>query len=632
MTGQRSPGTRVLQRFELKNEQPDRGLGETWLAADHEDGGRDVLVKYPGAALTSPEAFYALVAKLKGASPTGVLPLVVGGVEGGAPFVVYEEARTRSLADWLDGYREAGTQPSLGMVQSIFGKVCSNLASAHQAGFVHRALSPRSVLVRRPKGGEASALIVDLELAPFFASEMLLATRPYRAPEQDERAAQSRRTESVAADVFALGVMLAEMLTLQSGPVAGRDLTWADFARRSADKVLATLVGLNRDVPEGVWAATAKALSRTIAERPGDAQKFRAQVRGALQAAGRLTDVSPTENDPPMPTRRAAASGAGRARVSSQPVIEGWQRAAVEAPPKVEVSAPVIVPVTAAPLAVPAAPLPQVAPWSSPEVRAAAAAQVVAAPSFAYADETAAEGDTDEPSSTWQDVAAPAHLTGGATVGADLFAEVDEPATNVMSAQVLSQTRQSRPGGETLALGDVGLDRVAPVASRPRPLMETVQMGDDLSPALARAARAGSDTLPIDGTMAAFGLSAGIARGSEESPDGTMMLDGPAPKVPMGRPIARPIVPMTPPAAIGRGFDAFAPAHSPSATLPVTDGPAPGAWMPHAVSQVPPGVSRPPAPRGSTPVARREGFPWAILAAVVMVGAALGVLVFTLTR
>ncbi len=639
---------RVHQRFELKSEQPDRGLGETWLAVDHGDGGRDVLVKYPAGALASPDAFNALIARLTGASPTGLLPLLAGGVEQGAPFVVYEESRSRSLADWLDGYREAGTQPSLGMVQSIFGKVCMSLVSAHQAGFVHRALSPRSVLLRRAKGGEPTALVVDLELAPFFTGEALLATRAWRAPEQDERAGQSRRTESAATDVFALGVMLAEMLTLQSGPVAGRELTWAEFTRKGADKVLVTLAALNRDVPDGVWAAVAKAISRTVAERPVDAQKFRAQVRGALQAAGRLTDVSPTENDPPVPTRRASlAKVSERAPASSQPVIEGWEKSEPGAPAKVSPVTSHVEPVSVAPRPASAAPSPPVASRRAPEAKAAAALKVPAAPSFAQVVGAWVEGGAHDLTNTLPEVPDLARHTDGRAeefvtepapsrapaVGAEPFDEGDEPATSVMSARALPPLRKARPGAETLPITGVGLDVIAASAARPRGFAETIRQGDDPEPPSMRVARAGSDTLPIDGDVSPFGALARFPRDLPESADGTMMIDDPAPRVPVARAsVVRPIAPVAPSTAVGRGFDAFAQEPSPSDTLPITGGLAPGVWIPPAVSQVPSLVPRPLAPGGGPSVAAPEGFPWAILAAVVMVGAALGVLVFALTR
>ena len=619
MTGQRTPGARIEQRFELKREQPDRGLGETWLAVDHADGGRDVLVKYPGAVLPSPDAFNALMAKLKSASPTGLVPLLASGVEGGAPFIVYEESRSRSLADWLDGYREAGTQPSFGMVQAIFGKVCSSLASAHQAGFVHRALSPRSVLLRRAKGGEPTALVVDLELAPFFTGEAILATRAWRAPEQEDRAAQSRRTENSATDVFALGVMLVEMLTLQSGPFAGRETSWAEFARRSPDKVRVTLAGLNRDVPEAVWAVVAKALSRTVAERPADAQKFRAQVRGALQATGRLAEVAPTENDPPVPTRRGAAPKVSESpRVDSQPAIMGWQRSDASAPAKVSHATMHDEPVIAAPRPAPSAPPLRVAPEPAydlthtfPEVQDAT-----------HHTDGGVEEEATEPASSHAYV-----------LGADPFDESDEPATNVMDARALPQMRKPRPGGETLSIVEAGLGMTAPDTNRPRVFAETIGAEDDPAPRSMRAARAGSDTLPIDEGQYSFGVSAGFSRELPESAEGTMMIDGPAPRVPVARAApVRPIAPAAPSSPIGRGFDAFASEHAPSDTLPVTGGPVPGLWIPPAMSHVPSVVPRPLAPRVQAPVATAEGFPWAILAAVVMVGAALGVLVFALTR
>jgi len=126
------------------------------------------------------------------------------------------------LDAWAAAMR-ASHQPPHVIVRAmleLFGKVCDGVSFAHQHGVIHRDLKPGNILVASP----ALPTILDFGLAkPIFddpASSDLrnvtdpgggfLGTLAYASPEQTRR---DPAQIDVRTDVYALGVILFEMLT-----------------------------------------------------------------------------------------------------------------------------------------------------------------------------------------------------------------------------------------------------------------------------------------------------------------------------------------------------------------------------------------------------------------------------------
>ncbi|MGE0401313.1 MAG: protein kinase [Kofleriaceae bacterium] len=123
-------------------------------------------------------------------------------------FIVTELVEGNDLAARL-----ATGRMSLAEIVDVFGQVCDGVAAAHAAGIVHRDLKPANILV-----GNAGVKVADFGLAQLGTDvSMLTLTRTnvamgtfhYLAPEQRKDA----RTVDHRADVWALGVILYEMLT-----------------------------------------------------------------------------------------------------------------------------------------------------------------------------------------------------------------------------------------------------------------------------------------------------------------------------------------------------------------------------------------------------------------------------------
>ena len=130
------------------------------------------------------------------------------GAAAGLPFVALELLEGGSLADRLAGTPQPGRQAAELMVT-----LARAMHTAHQAGIVHRDLKPSNVLFDR----DGTPKIVDFGLAKHLEVQhghtetgQIMGTPSYMAPEQ---ARGQTREIGPAADVYALGAILYEMLT-----------------------------------------------------------------------------------------------------------------------------------------------------------------------------------------------------------------------------------------------------------------------------------------------------------------------------------------------------------------------------------------------------------------------------------
>lgn len=320
-------GARVAGRYELVAPIVDAGITEAWTARDAQ--GSEVRVSVLGPATPAAQALLASTwERLRVLSNPGILaPSELGGADG-VCFTVSDPFDGRPLANWLEGHRQADTRPGFGVVQRLFDRLASALVSAHSAGVVHGALSPRCVLLKRVGQGQHHLRVCDLALGPFTAGT---ATTPswfdYLAPEQ--RA--PRAEDAAAVDVFASAAMLVEMLTLSPGPRADARETWGQFVRDAKGTAVAErLASLRKDVPRPVWDVVATGLALNPRER-GTLQRFQRALRETWTNVGEWDRSAIAEPDPPAPdpsrlrARTSLPTAAPRAR--SGEVIEGWQRA-----------------------------------------------------------------------------------------------------------------------------------------------------------------------------------------------------------------------------------------------------------------------------------------------------------------
>ena len=134
-----------------------------------------------------------------------------GATSDGTPYLVMEYVEGERLDDWCDA-RRVGIEARL----ELFRTVCAAVQAAHRRLVVHRDLKPANILVT----AEGEPKLLDFGIAKLLAPEEhghtvavtrtldRLLTPAYASPEQV-------RGEPVttASDVYALGVLLYELLT-----------------------------------------------------------------------------------------------------------------------------------------------------------------------------------------------------------------------------------------------------------------------------------------------------------------------------------------------------------------------------------------------------------------------------------
>ncbi|MAY74882.1 MAG: hypothetical protein CMJ31_09260 [Phycisphaerae bacterium] len=192
-------------------------------------------------------------------------------IQGEAPFLVMDWAAGMPLDR---AWRDWGRRQRL----SLLLRVVDAIAAAHHQGVVHGDLKPANILVRR----DGSPTIVDFGLARCehdapTSGAPLGGTPGYAAPEQFEPGAEI----SPATDVFALGVLLFNMLTDR-----------APFSDRMAPAMVVEQMkrldpplpeSIRDDTPPALQRICLKAMERRQADRYPDAGLLAADLRRYLR-------------------------------------------------------------------------------------------------------------------------------------------------------------------------------------------------------------------------------------------------------------------------------------------------------------------------------------------------------------
>ena len=251
-------------------------MGEVWKA--HDDNlDRDVAIKMLlhgtlGNATTR-ERFRREALVLSRLSHPGVATIFDFDTRDGCEFLVMEYVAGGTLESRL----AAGPLP-LDDVLTLGSAIADALDNAHRHGFLHRDLKPGNVAITadgHPKildFGIALLLAGDRAAGRITQAGLVLGSLPYMAPEQLLGESCDART-----DVYALGVMLFEMITGQRPFVKERSeaLMFAIISN-AAQSVRA----LRPDAPDALDRLVAECLRKDQAHRPPSAAYVSQALRG----------------------------------------------------------------------------------------------------------------------------------------------------------------------------------------------------------------------------------------------------------------------------------------------------------------------------------------------------------------
>jgi serine/threonine protein kinase/formylglycine-generating enzyme required for sulfatase activity len=272
-------GPFVLTRFLARG-----GMGQVWVAQDQEIR-RAVALK-----LVLPErvdertlALFAREARAGGraAHRNLVSTLAYGTTDDGLSWIAQELVEgSWTLKDCIDDLHAEESMPKgyYGHLAELIAQVAEGVHSAHLAGVIHRDLKPQNILI----APDDTPKVTDFGLArvsddSFRSVEGEIAgTWAYMSPEQvtAKRMGLDHRT-----DVFSLGIVLYEMLTLRR-PFEG------DTTHQIAEQIIAVdppdPSKLRSQCPRELAVICRKALEKLPANRYETAEAFAQDLRRHL--------------------------------------------------------------------------------------------------------------------------------------------------------------------------------------------------------------------------------------------------------------------------------------------------------------------------------------------------------------
>jgi serine/threonine-protein kinase len=199
-------------------------------------------------------------------------------------FGVTDDGDQFYIMEYLDGRTLAAlmaAEPLLEVARAkkIAAQIAAALEAAHAAGVIHRDLKPDNIMLTPRRGDDDFVKVLDFGLAKLFASEsmvqtahgVLLGTPQYMSPE----ACEGKRAVDHRTDIYAVGVLLYQMLTAQlpfdgdsMGEVLIKQVSTAPPAPRS----------LNPNLP----AALEQVVLRCLAKQPELRYQSMNELRDAL--------------------------------------------------------------------------------------------------------------------------------------------------------------------------------------------------------------------------------------------------------------------------------------------------------------------------------------------------------------
>lgn len=280
------------------------GMGEVYLAKDPMCG-RQVALKRIKPDLQTNKTIQrrflreAQVASLL--SHPSIVPIL--SIQTGPPDIYYtmpfvEGETLRQILRMTREQEKKGERPhavgkSIPALARIFLQVCEAVAYTHSKGILHRDLKPENIIV----GKYGEVMILDWGIADFIdriepeesLPEVSVTgedlTRPgkitgtlaYMAPER-----LTEKTSSVQTDLYALGVILYQMLTLQ---LPFQRKTIAAFRKQVNTEELIDPIEMApyRDIPHQLSAVCHRCLARSEAERYPSVEALIAEIKNYIE-------------------------------------------------------------------------------------------------------------------------------------------------------------------------------------------------------------------------------------------------------------------------------------------------------------------------------------------------------------
>ncbi len=210
----------------------------------------------------------------------GVVPIYESGeTSTGAPYIVMPYYPAGSLQDEMNRngafrWREASEH-----IQAV----AETIAAANESGVIHRDIKPANLLV----GNDGKPRVSDFGIARHIADEQLAnhASTPLFTPAYSAPESFSENTATPTIDVYGLGSTFWALLSGHAPfKSKGEKVDMITVFSRVANDPVGDLRHL---VPDSICTLIERAMAKTPAERPQDADEFLAELKIAIGQAER---------------------------------------------------------------------------------------------------------------------------------------------------------------------------------------------------------------------------------------------------------------------------------------------------------------------------------------------------------
>ena len=293
---------RTISHYRIEEKLGEGGMGIVYRATDLSLK-RSVAIKFLSSEVADEQHRRRFQQEAQTASSLNhphILTVFEVGTIDGQQYLVTEFIDGSTLREWA-----RHTQPSTKQIVELLIGIADALATAHEAGILHRDVKPENILVA--KNGYAK--LVDFGLAKILETVavsdaeaatrtlgptrpgMILGTVAYMSPEQ----AGGRRVDA-RSDIFSFGVVLYELLGGRRPFGGTSDVDVMHAILHNAPRSLAEL---RAEVPAELRVAVEKALEKDPADRH---QSMREMVVDLKRAQRRKTTDLPPPVMQPRPS------------------------------------------------------------------------------------------------------------------------------------------------------------------------------------------------------------------------------------------------------------------------------------------------------------------------------------------
>jgi tetratricopeptide (TPR) repeat protein len=236
----------TLGGYELVEEIGRGGFSTVWRARQSEPLEREVAVKMIAPGMDSREVLRRFAAErqtLARMTHPGIARVFDAGADAsGRPYFVMELVAGAPLTE----HCRARGQPLAERLR-LFTDACAAVTHAHQRGVIHRDLKPSNILA-----GSDGVKVIDFGIARLLEGAgdgLTIAGNVAGTPQWMPPEAFDGAPPDVRADVFALGLLLCELVTDQPArdPAAWKTATFAQWASLAGEPVRPASTGTDLD-------------------------------------------------------------------------------------------------------------------------------------------------------------------------------------------------------------------------------------------------------------------------------------------------------------------------------------------------------------------------------------------------